>query len=247
MMAPGNSRAQEKNALAQHNSFKDDSFAIGHNMAVAGLTHTSHPNSQDIFKEMRIDLQKSFETFLTNKFIDIETKFADKINEQASEIQALKKELQNINEKSTTIENSIEIQQLEMRKNEILISGHVIPAGPIGENVSQTAIKLFKDHLKINIKLADIVTALRIGNSTTNSNILVKFLQNEVKQDILKAAKTSRIEGFFISDSLTPRNQVIMNTLRTKQLHNKSKLLSMTSRNGFINVYVPNPNHSTST
>ena len=115
------------------------------------------------------------------------------------------------------------------RRESLVFSGDQIKTYEPNENCVQLAKSLIQNTLKMNLDPM-ISTAHRMGkppardsNRPDKRAIIVKFIRRDDKFQILKTArdKSTRIQGLFVNESLTPTRSKILNVLRKcKSLEN---------------------------
>ena len=125
-----------------------------------------------------------------------------------------------ISSKNKTIshlEHKLDDQDQYVRRESLIFSGDSIPivAGN-DENCIQIIFNLVNEKLSsegMNIEPKDLSIAHRLGPKPTFRqdclSIIAKLCRRSIKYQIFKAARTKKVENFFVSESLTPPNSLV--------------------------------------
>ena len=161
---------------------------------------------------------------ITEEFNAFKTDVSNLIQTKNDEIYSLKSELSNVKARLTIIESKMSESDSKVRANNIVISGSGIPKQTLNENCIESVRDLFQNKLKLLLPSTDIVSASRLGklkpndeNQLPNSPILIKFNNLEVKNNIINACRTVKI-NFSASDDLNQEKRSILFVLRTAKL-----------------------------
>ena len=144
----------------------------------------------------------------------------------------LRRDLNKLTERMDGLEN-------RERNNDIIISGNAVPAVRPGENTKQVSIDLIRYQLSYSIPSDVISSAHRLNNSNSlnQKNILLKFVGQETKNDVMQACRRTKPSGLYIRDNLTPTRAKILFSLR--QLKKRSDRIEFCgSSNGRVFAWV---------
>ena len=139
-----------------------------------------------------------------------------------AELQSYKTANNELSSQLTKITNAHDDLEAYGRRESLVFSGNKIKAYQPDENCVTIAKNMIRNELKVNIDPI-ISTAHRMGkppaldsNMPDKRAIIVKFVRRDDKYQILKTArnKSTRVNGLFVNESLTPTRAKILNVLR---------------------------------
>ena len=148
------------------------------------------------------------------------------------------------------LEHKLDDQDQYVRRETLIFSGDSIPivAGN-DENCTLIICNLVNQKLSsegLNIEPKDLSIAHRLGPKPTSRqdrrSIIAKFCRRSIKYQILKAARTKKVENFFVSESLTPPRQTITRVLRKTKRDYPDIVSGYSTNDGSISVWVKPPN-----
>ena len=137
------------------------------------------------------------------------------------------------------------IDEMECRErcDTLILSGNEVSASCDREIVVDVTREMLKKKLKCNVNAEELLDAHRIGKKPVSQkpdrrNILVRFRHRELRDDILKAARSVKPVGLYVNENLTPLKSTMLYTLRrAKKLH-PGKIDGCGSYNGRVFVWL---------
>ena len=104
-----------------------------------------------------------------------------------------------------------------MRTNLVIFEERVDTSND--EDCIKIAGSIIKTKLKIIVKLADIVSVLRIGKKPESQrpdrrNIIVKLRDMEIKIDIIVSCRSKKPNNLFVNENLIPKGSSVLYNLR---------------------------------
>ena len=197
------------------------------------LSHISE-ESKKIIKIMEIKFERAVSEILAK--LDAKDK---KIDELQCHLSIIKSENLELKSRIDDIENHI-------RKDVLLISGDSIPEFTTGENTSATVCQLIQEKLGEVIQPTAIISAFRVGKKTSaqlpdKRVILVKVRSVDIKDHLLRVARSVKPNRLFFNESLTPHRASIVHALRQAKKAHPNRISSCGSAGGRVFVWLRPP------
>ena len=195
------------------------------------------------FDESRLSEEgKAIVSILTTHLDLMRQEFANLLKEKDKKIDELQLEMITLKTKLHRMEEKVEDADAYERRDTLIFSGEAIPVVTDGEVCSKIVCNLTKDKLKINIKLADISSAHRVGKKPPTQrpdrrNIIVKLCRRDLKHDILQACRELKPD-FYVNESLTPARSTIQFVLRKIRRQHPDVVSGVSTRDGRVYVYL---------
>ena len=183
------------------------------------------------------------------KIADLEKKLVEEKLEKESKIDAMKTELNCFKTANNNLEAQIskmkhDHDELEAygRRDSLIFSGDKIKPYEPNENCVTIAKNLIKNELKISMDPI-ISTAHRMGRppapdsrAPDKRSIIVKFCRRDDKFLVMKTAsnKSTRVNGLFCNESLTPTRSKILYVLRQAKKIKESPITGTSTLNGRV-------------
>ena len=188
---------------------------------------------------------------LRNEFSKMKDYLTGIINDKNEEIaslslknQGLENDLKCLSGKVAKLEEEIDSADAYERRDTLIFAGSVVPPSAAGENCAATVSQLLKDKLRLEISAADISVAHRMGPKPLSQGVdrrklIAKFCRRDVKRDILQSSRRSKVEGMFVSESLTPTRSKIHRALRAMRRLHPEVVKGCTTQDGRVYVFTP--------
>lgn len=159
-----------------------------------------------------------------------------KINNLEQQISALKKENADLSERLDEVENY-------ERRDTLILSGEGVPHAETGENAKERVKSIIKEKLKCELGNDDLVAAYRIGKKPLSQqpdkrNLMVKFRQRNVRDDILQAGRTVKPQGLYVNENLTASRSKILFALRRAKRFYPERVAACGSSDGRVFVWL---------
>lgn len=143
----------------------------------------------------------------------------DRMNEKDKKIDKLEIENATLRRDLTRMGERLDDMENNERKNDIIVSGDIVPVASVGENTSNISVELLRRHISYSLPPDAVLAAYRLGSRPATQapdrrNILLKLKTQELKRDIMQACRTSKPPGLYIRESLTPTRSKILFSLR---------------------------------
>lgn len=174
---------------------------------------------------------------LSDKIVNLHKELSDKdkqINELKSEVISLTRRVDDLELHTDNLD------QYE-RRDTVILSGASLPPETAQENTAHVVTQAIKEHLKINIKEADISVTHRLGKPTQQKNrpIIVKLVNRSLKHDLVGACVLLRPQ-LFVNESLTPKRRVLLNKVLAIRKVHKPKFQQCYTNDGRIVIKLKN-------
>ena len=181
-------------------------------------------------------------SYLDRKFAELEAKFTDLISAKDARISSLEDEVKTLQAKVSKLHENIDENEAYERRDCLVFSGAALPSFSTGEICSNLVTEMVTQKLQLNITQADISVSHRLGpkpasQATDKRPIIAKFCRRDLKREVLKVGRSTRAEGFYVSESLTPARKNIFYTLRQIRKAHPSIVKGLTTRDGRIYAY----------
>ena len=219
------------------------------------MSMCSNPIHEEITRKI-----KNLSTETKEHFTLVMTFFSNMLESKDSEISELLEKVALLEDKVEKLESNIDETAQYERRDTFVLSGPNVPTAEQGENCKRIILKLFHEHLQLNLNESDIATAQRIGrkqnndevtschrknqnvNETTllhrdNRNIIMTFHSRDLVRDIYGACKSKR-PPFFINGSLTPLRSKIIYVLRQLKKKFPAKIKGCCTCDGKPRVFI---------
>lgn len=203
---------------------------------------------KNIFRIM-IDCMKTLVGERDAKVTDLEKKLREEREEHEAKISSMESNIQSVRSDNESLRSQLSKMSkahddLEAygRRESLIFSGNKIKEFEPNENCVDLAKNLINDVLKIQINPL-ISTAHRMGkppspdsNAPDKRPIIVKFCQRDDKFLVLKRAsnKTTRVNGLYVNESLTPIRSKISYVLRQAKKMSASPITGISTLNGRV-------------
>ena len=176
---------------------------------------------------------------------NVEDSFSATLREKDERIKKLEENNKKLEERIEKLEEKFDEGEAEGRQNNVIFSGPNIPPSTPGENCANTVRSMLHSKFNIELPLANIVAARRLGSRNPSSqhqvdtrSLHATFVDLEKKKDVLISCKTSKVDGIFVREDLTSTRNTIMYILRRAKRDFPEKISGCTSRNGNVYVYL---------
>ena len=207
---------------------------------------------------------QNMRTDMNSKFDEISSLKADIVQlqsdsqTQSTQITSLKSEINTLRSTITKMEGEIDQADAYERRDTVIFSGDSVPTGRADEDSSDIIVNLVNKKLKMQrFNRQDINIAHRLGRlqqgeaSPDKRAIIVKLCHRDVKRRLFSAAKSEKVGGLFINESLTPTRRKIMYALRQMKRAHPNIVKGSSSFEGKVFVHTLHsrtaPNGSTTT
>ena len=206
------------------------------------------PESKSLLN-LLIEAMKTMLNERDNKVSELEDKLDAEILDKESKITALNTEIENYKSVNTDLASQLTKMvnahdELEAygRLDSLVFSGEKIKVYQPDEDCVSIAKNIINSELKLAIDPI-ISTAHRMGrppapDSTIpdKRSIIVKFVKRDDKFQVLKKAtnKSTRVNGLYVNESLTPMRAKILNVLRKCKKSGNSLLKGTSTLNGRV-------------
>ena len=218
--------------------------------------------TKQIFR-LVIELFKSVTSTRDTKVAELDQKFAmyqsksdEKIKDLQQQTDNLKQDVEtaatenkNLRDEVRLLRNSQDEQDAYVRRESLIFSGSKVKPSGNDEDCSKVARELIRNVLQLQIE-PPISTAHRMGKPPVpgaaipdKRDIVVRFCSRDDKFKILKAARTKKVEGLFVNESLTPTRKTVHYVLRQIRKIKNGPVTGVTTHNGRVFVHSkPAPN-----
>ena len=189
---------------------------------------------KESFNQELEKFREEFSTMLSNKNEEI-TILRNNYAASSNEIKFLK-------DKVTRMENCLDEEDAYIRRECLIFSGNVVPASQPNENCGTIVMNIVKEKLRLQQNM-DISTAHRLGKppssstSPDNRSIIVKFCQRDCKKQIYLTARTAKVQGLYVNESLTPIRRTILYALRQIRRAHPNLVTGCSTFDGKIYAY----------
>ena len=124
---------------------------------------------------------------LSNKFDAVVEKYTALLKQKEERISKLEGELSSVRKTLTAYEERLNTCESQERKLDLIISGPDVPEATVNENCKRVVCNLIKEKLKVNVKAAEIASAVQIGKTPQTQqpdrrNILIRVNDTEIKK-----------------------------------------------------------------
>ena len=204
--------------------------------------------TRNIFKIL-IEFINSIVSEREDKVSHLESKIEQERSENDAKLAAISTKFEKSNAENIELRSQIKKlkdthDELEAygRRESLIFSGDKIKPFESGENCVTLAKNIIKNELKLSVDPL-ISTAHRMGrppaptsNAPDKRSIIVKFVRRDDKFLILKTArnKTTRVNGLFVNESLTPTRSKIHHILRQAKKIDQSVVTGTSTLNGRV-------------
>lgn len=201
-------------------------------MAVTMGAETATKGLEAILNEIRNEISsvKDIVTKTREDFIEVRAQ----IGRLEEENVFLKDEVKRLDNAGVLVEDRVIELEKYSRKNNVIISG--IPYDK-EENV-ESIVHVVAREAKVKLREFDICAAHRLHARNKVPDIIVKFLCNEKKNELIKSVKKCKLEiqgiKIYVSDHLLGSTKVLLN--EAKQLRREGRIQFVWTRNGDLFV-----------
>ena len=197
---------------------------------------------QELSEEGRTIVQ-----LLSTKIDDVMNSFMKLLKERDDKIDKLQEEVSTLKSKIEQVEEKMDDSDSQQRRNDVIVSGKVLPVVSEGENCRKLIVGLFKEHVKVNLKMADIIEAHRVGKKPSDPNedtrnIIVRVSDNEIKHDLITACKSTKPDGFYVNENLIPKRNKFLYVLRQAKKKFPNIIAGCNSIDMKVFVWIKPPN-----
>ena len=128
------------------------------------------------------------------------------------------------------------------RSMSVIVSGDQIPEVTAGEDSIKCFRDLCKNKLKCSIPANEITSAFRAGREPLNQTpdkrvMIVKFLNRESKDDLLKSCRREKPSGLYINENLIKSRSEILYSLRQAKRQFPERIDGLGSQQGKIYLW----------
>ena len=189
--------------------------------------------------------------FIKNLFeqftLDFRADFSETLENVKEESRIMKNRCDKMEEEIRKLSDGLDASDQYEKKDQIILSGPgipEIPENPGDEKCEELVKKLLKDHLNVDIELADISTTHRLGPvkraTPRKRNITVKLCRRDLKKQIIIASKSRRTNAtVFANESLTPIRRTMFHALRRMHSDETTTIKGCTTLDGKIYAFTP--------
>lgn len=169
-----------------------------------------------------------------------------KLNEKDARIRKLEQDVTDLRRDVVRLEERIDDGDAYERRDTVVLSGDALPPVTSGEICSNLARELFQSKLSVAIASSDISVAHRIGGRPVTQgpdrrSIVVKLCRRDLKRDLLQASRSKKPTNFYVNESLTPRRNAFLQTLRIARRKFPDKISGTGSIDGKVFVWIKPP------
>lgn len=169
-------------------------------------------------------------------------KILERVSEREERILQLEQENATMKRDLTRISEKVDALESYERINDIIISGDALPIVSHGENVKQVFVEMLKIKLNYVLPSDKVLSAHRLGQKpaiqgSDKRSILVKLIDGGIKRDIIQACRSSKPQGIFVRDNLTPQRAAFYYALRQVKKRN-DRIEYCGSRDGRIFIWM---------
>ena len=139
------------------------------------------------------------------------------------------------------LKDEADAQDAYGRRESLIFSGDLIPAFSANENCTQIVRTIIRENLVPELDPL-LSTAHRLGKppasntSPDKRSIIAKFIVRDNKHRVLTEARTKKVRGLFVAESLTPTRSAIFHKLRIIRKSNQKVITGLHTHNGRIFV-----------
>lgn len=216
-------------------------------MARQGNEETTTTSESDV-NALLETLPEEYKTVVKVITEIISSRLSVKIADLLKELAEKDKEINHLKSEITTLTSRVDDLELHLdnvdqyeRRDTVILTGASLPPETTQENTTNVVTHAIKEHLKINIKEADINIAHRLGKQTQQRNrpIIVKLANRSLKQDLVGACVQLRPQ-LFVNESLTPKRRVLLNKVLAIRKMHKPKFQQCYTQDGRIVIKLKN-------
>jgi hypothetical protein len=183
---------------------------------------------------------------MTSKLELAVSEIVRKIEEKDVIIGQLESQVEVLKVEVSTLTERLEDVEAQSRSDSIIISGSALPECKAGENSFSVTANIIKNSLNYNLPPNMVGTAYRLGRKTLSQspdkrNILVKLNNKDIRNDILRAARTVKPNNLFFSESLIPSRATIFRALRQSRVRYPDKIAAVGSSDGRVYIWLKLP------
>ena len=172
----------------------------------------------------------------------VKDEFLAQITVRDRQIEKLTDEVYMLKTNMFRLEEKIDINEAHDRRDTLLFSGSSLPPVSDGENTSLVLITLVQEKLNVVVPNDSILVSHRVGPKPTSGadrrTIIAKLSHHDLKEDLLKAARTVKPDRLYINESLTPLRRTIHYVLRKARKKFPAKISGVITADGKVIVYV---------
>lgn len=187
---------------------------------------------------------------LVGRFDALSAEFQAKLKSQDDRIEKLEQQVTNLKTDMSRLEVKVDDSEAYERRDTVILSGESVPTVPsTGEITSNVACDLIQSKLRILVAPSDISVAHRIGRRSITQaadrrSIIVKLCRRDLKRDLLQASRSLKPENFYVNESLTPKRNAFLQTLRIAKRRFPEKISGCSSQDGKVCVWVRAPDRT---
>ena len=157
-----------------------------------------------------INVFGNFQQKISAMFTELRSELLSIVQVNSEKIYSLENEVTGLRKTVSKLEEKLDEQSAFERRDTIIISGKKVPQYAIGENCASKVVDCLKENLKLVVSTNDIAVAHRLGSKPKNQtadhrSILVKLCRRDLKYNIVKSARVSKVKDLFVNESLTPQ------------------------------------------
>lgn len=203
----------------------------------------AHKSGSDINPEDLSEDGKIIVTLLTQQLDMLRNEFKEQMQTKDRVIENMKIEINTLKVRLLKIEDRMDDDVSDERRNTVVFSGTDVPIVAAGENCSDIIRHLTKTNLRINLNPSDIMMTRRLGKKPADINkidrrsISVQLARGDLKSDILSACRDIK-PNFYVNESLTPVRSTILYVLRRVKKKHPSIVDGCNSIDGRIFAWV---------
>ena len=177
--------------------------------------------------------------YMDQKFSEMEREFTALLEEKVEAINFLRTRVKTLEDQLKKIQDSIDDNEAYERRDCLVLAGPVLPEVSTGELCTNHVVNLVSQKLQININPSDISVSHRLGPKRPSQGpdkrpIIAKLCRRDLKREVLQAARSRRVAGFFVSESLTPVRRTIFNALRKMRKSHPTVVKGVSTQDGRV-------------
>ena len=176
-------------------------------------------------------------------------KFSLLFGAKVKEVDDLKCQVKELNEKVTKLEDLIDENDQYERRDCLILSGPALPESRIGENCISIVQEVIRKNCSLNISPTDISTAHRLGRKPLSQlpdkrSVIIKFCRRDSKDEVYRSSKgQNRPKQLYINECLSPMRQKLYKTLRHMRKDHPDLIAGCSTFDGKIYAYTKVSSH----
>ena len=171
------------------------------------------------------DESRALYTLITSKFESALADLQAKLAVKEAKVDQLDKLVSDLRIYNTELSDRVDELETRERGSSLIISGKNVPLAVDRENVSGVAAETIRNMLRCEVKQSDLIEAYRVGKKPATQkpdrrSLIIKFQRRDLRDDVLRSARTVKPTGIYVNDNLTPlRSDILFKLRQVRKLH----------------------------